>query len=312
MGWRDDIRRIPGLLWLSLRDFGHDNGYHWAAATAYYSLLSAFPLILATAALAAFFVDPQWVVDQAAEVMSVFVPAGTFEMREIVDGAVALRVRASLFSLLLMLWSGSRVFGAVTQALNIAFGVDESYGFVKRNLVQLGLALSAGLLLVTALASRLLLNLAWNRFSGLPPGGGANQLVLWIVPAVLLWLAFFVVYRYVPRCRVNHVSAVAGAALATALFLIARPLFLAYLARFSEYEAIYGFLTAIIVIVLWAWVMSLIVIYSGEVAAHVQAILIEGRSGAEVEAGHIARRPLRIQKLKDELRDLGDMAGPAK
>lgn len=56
---------------------------------------------------------------------------------------------------------------------------------------------------------------------------------------------------------------------------------------------IYGSLAVAVIIVFWAWIVGLILLFGGEIASHTHTILIEGRSVEEVEQGHLARSPLR-------------------
>ena len=49
----DRAARLGLVLWQAAKDLLVDNGPQWAAAVSYYALLSAFPLLLLAAALAA-------------------------------------------------------------------------------------------------------------------------------------------------------------------------------------------------------------------------------------------------------------------
>lgn len=52
------LGRLGRMLAQTGKDFGEDDGPQWAAAVAYYALLSLFPLLLAVDSIAAYFVDP--------------------------------------------------------------------------------------------------------------------------------------------------------------------------------------------------------------------------------------------------------------
>ena len=144
-------RRIGEMVWQSGRDLFNDNAPQWAAAVAYYSLLSTFPLLLAGASLLSFLVDPSWAVHQAVSVLGKLLPMGEHRIEEVVQNTIARRGTAGLVSTLVLLWSGTRIFGTLTQALNIAFDVDEVYGFWKRRLAELLMLLSVGVVFVLAL-----------------------------------------------------------------------------------------------------------------------------------------------------------------
>jgi membrane protein len=286
-------QKLPELAWWAAKDFMQDNGPQWAAAIAYYALLSTFPLLLAALSIASLFVDPQWVIDQASNVMKSFLPTGQDQIREVVRGAFQARGGISVLSVALLLWTGSRVFGVATQALNVAFDADESYGFLKRTLVQLAAAASLGLLFIVALSSRVVINLLWRI---LPLDGSLDRLrhiVTWSIPALLLLIALYLTYRVVPRRRVQVGAALAGAVLSTFLFMVARPLFLYYVQQLANYNLIYGSLAIVVILVLWTWLVANIFLFGGEVASLVKTVLLEGRSRSTVEERHRLRSPVR-------------------
>ncbi len=279
--------------WRVYRNFTHDNGFQWAAAIAYYTLLSVFPLVLLAVALAAYVVDVRWAVEQASQFLENVMPARTFQIRELVDGAVQLRAGATVASLLFLLFTGSQVFGVVTQALNVTYDVSNHYGFFRRLAMRLGQALVIGSLFVVGLASRFILDLLWDQLKVLPAEAEVlRQLVRWVLPVLLLFLAFFLTYRYVPRRDVSHRAAMVGAAAAVLLFVAARPIFLGYLQNFANYNVLYGSLAALIILVLWAWLVAIVLLLGGHVTAHVQKVLIEGQNAADVEERHELRSPV--------------------
>jgi membrane protein len=265
--------QIGRLLVRAVADLMDDNAFQGAAAIAYYSLLSTFPLLLAGVSLTAFFVDERWAIEQAIRLFGEFVPTGTDEIAAIVEEAVAARGTAGLLSFGALLWTGSRVFGAITHALNLVYGVPETYGLVKRTLIEIGMLLTLGVLFIVALIAPVVLDLLTRVLRVLPFGGGVvAQLIGAIVSPALVLLTFFLVYRFVPRGPKNHRAAFAGAVVATLLFVIARPIFLYYIEQFADYNVVYGSLAIIVILIFWAWIVALILLYGGEVAAQMQAL----------------------------------------
>ena len=292
--WGERLRRIWEVLVQSVKDLVTDSGPQWAAAVAYYSLLSAFPLLLAAVSLAAYFVDPNQAIDQATRLLGEFLPEGEEQIATIVREAVEASGQASLLSLAALLWTGSRVFGVLTRALNVAFDVDEHYSFFKRLLVEAVMMLTIGVIFVLALASGLLVDLLWRVLQVLPAGRGlAFELVQEAIRVALLLASFFLIYRFVPRGRRDSRAALVGAVVATLLFLAARPLFVGYVQQFGRHSVIYGPLAIAIILVLWAWLVALITLFGGELAGHVRTMLIEGQTPEEVERAHQERAPVR-------------------
>jgi membrane protein len=225
--------------------------------------------------------------------MGDFLPQGEEQIREIIEEAHAARAGAGLISFLLLMWTGSHVFAAMTTALNLAYDVEETYGFFKRLLIRFLMLGTIGVFFVLALSSQFLLSLSAAAFEHLPADMGWFFTALRIVaPMLLLLAAFFLIYRFVPRSRPDWRAALLGSAFATAAFLLARPLFTEYLRRFgTDFNVIYGSLGIGIILLFWAWIVAVILLLGGEISAHVNAIVCEGQSVQEVEEHHLARSP---------------------
>lgn len=290
------VDRLPKpiryLIW-AMRDFSKDNGPQWAAALAYYALLSIFPLTLAALSIASYFVDVGWVADQATTLAQQFVPTGQNELRGIIYGIYEARGAATVVSIALLLWSGSQVFGVATQALNIAFDADETYGFLRRILVQFAMAGTIGALLLVALVSRLIIDFAWAALGFGGPLTAVGAALQWLVPGILLVLALHLIYRWVPRCAVHAGPAWIGALVAAAAFLIARPVFGYYVSHFANYNLIYGSLAILIILVFWAWVTAQLFLFGGQLASLIEALEYRGKDREEVEESHEQRSPVR-------------------
>lgn len=287
-------RKIGYVLYAAGKDFFTDDGPQWAASIAYYSLLSIFPLLLAAASIASYLINPQTAIEQATELLGNLLPGGAGAVERIVRNAINSRASASILSTLALLWSGSRVFGTLTKALNVSYDVSESYGFLRRTMVELILLLTIGSLFMVAVASRTLFDLLWNQIPFLPSNEGFLFFLLRrAIPDILLLVTFYLIYRYVPRRRVNWKAALSGTLIALVLFIIARPLFLNYIFNFANFGVIYGSLAVAIIIILWAWIASGILLLGGEVVSHIQEMMIEGKPLEEVEKRHLERSPLK-------------------
>ena len=289
---RSTLQQTGKVLIQTFKHFSKDNGPQWAAAIAYYSLLSLFPLLLAAIAIAAHFVDQQWAIEQISQLIRGLVPSGTQFIREVIENIIETRGQVGIISILVLIWSGSRVFGVITRALNIAYHVSEPYNFFKRTLVELLMTFTIGILFVLALGSRLLITF----IEGIMPffifqGYSFYQFLSYAVPAVLLVLSLFLIYQYVPRRRVAWWAALAGALLFTSLFLVAQPLFTGYIQTFANYSMVYGPLAILVTLILWIWIAANLLLLGGELASHIQDILVEERSEKEVEKEHEERDP---------------------
>jgi membrane protein len=299
---RDWFKLIGLVVKQSTKDFFNDSGPHWAAALTYYALLSSIPLILAIVAITSFFVEEEWAIQQVGEVLGDFLPEGEDQVEEIVEEAMAAQGTVSLLSIGFLLWSGSRVFGVLARALNIFYDVEEFYSLLKRTLVELIMLLSIGVLVVLALFSRVIMDFLLPEFDFLPFDFiTLENLITNVVASLLIFISILLIYRYVPRRRVAWRAAVAGAAVTTILFSLGRPIFWYWVNTFAEYHQVYGSMAAVVVIVLWAYIVSLFLLIGGELTSHIQEMVIEGKPAEKVEERHLMRSP--FHKDEDETGD---------
>jgi membrane protein len=286
------LEQIAEVLFLSIKDFLKDNGPQWAAAIAYYSLLSIFPLLLAATAVAAYFVDSQWAIQQGSRLIGEFLPGSVQFIREIVQEIIEARGEVSFFSILILIWSGSRVFGVITRALNIAYHVSEPYSFLKRTFIEMMMTFTIGILFVLALGSRLLISFLEGLVRvPLLQQDSLFRVLGYAVPAVLLLISLFLTYQYVPRRRVEWWVALIGSVTFTALFLVVQPLFISYIETFANYSLVYGPLAVVITLIFWIWLVANLLLLCGEIVSHIQDMLVEERSESEVEEEHEQRDP---------------------
>ncbi|CAN5302570.1 N/A [soil metagenome] len=293
-------RRLAGCFPMAGRDFLVDNGFHWAGAMAFYSLLSALPLLVLVVSLLGNFADRDWAAQQITERLRDFLPHGEEEVREIVVQALDRGGGTGMVNILILAWSGSYVFAALTTALNLAFDVDETYGFLKRTLLRFAMLGTVGLLFALALFSRPVISVLWQTVEKMPAWQEAARTVLAAgLPAVLMIVSLFLIYRLVPRTRPAWSVALAGAVFATLLFVLSRVLFISYLgATMEDFNILYGPLTLGVVLLFWAWVVAIIVLLGGELTAVLHSVLIKGMTFDEVLEHHLDRSPTERQRGK--------------
>lgn len=282
----------------SVKDLITDDAPQWAAAIAFHGVLSLFPLLIVAVSIAAYFVSQETAAQELTELVTEFVPRSQDVVKETVQSAYEIRGPAGLLSFLALLWSGSRIFGVLARALNVAWDVDDPYTLRQRLLAEVLMLLTLGLLFIVAVSAGFWIQFLWRVVRG--PVGEQDWLYRMVkvaIPPLLLLASFYLLYRFVPRRRPTWPSALVGAGTAVLLFLAARPLFLHYLDSFSRFSVVYGSLAVAMVLLVWAYFLALIVLLGGEIASHTEMIVVEGKSAREVERRHRERSP----KEKDRL-----------
>ena len=274
------VRLVGNALVQAVRDTFADNATQWAAAIAYYSFLSLFPLLLAAVSLSAYFVNPDWAVGKAIVLLRELVPEGDDAVQRIIHDAVhAAHPYAGIVSLLVLLVLGSRAFGALSRALNIAYEGVQTGSMVARIAIEVGMMAAVGVLFLGTLFSHYLLLFLWTAVRLFPGDPGPSfAVIVQLIRAVLLLTAFFLIYRFVPRRRLHWKSIAVGAIVATVLFIAARPLFYGYVENLANYNLMYGGIAIAVVLLAWGWVAAFITILGGEMASHFQTMVLEGKT----------------------------------
>lgn len=101
-----------------------------------------------------------------------------------------------------------------------------------------------------------------------------TQLLFWIMPYILTFLAFTLLNWILPSCKVPLYAAAVGGLVTSVLFELAKMTFGFYLAYFSTYQILYGALAIFPIFLVWLYI-SWIVILIGALISHTVATFNE-------------------------------------
>ncbi|MGQ7792412.1 YihY/virulence factor BrkB family protein [Faunimonas sp. B44] len=267
-GWKDIIWRVKD-------EIVSDRVSIIAAGTTFYLLLALFPALAAFVSIYGFVADPVTIADHVAFLGGVL-PSGGVELIESQLERLASQDTSALsfgfvFGLLLALWSANNGIKTLFEAMNIAYDETEKRGFIKLNLITLGITLGAifvGILFITAVgivpAAIALLGL-----------GGMTEILIsvlrWPVLFLVAAFAIAVLYRFGPsRERAEWRWVTWGSGLATVVWIVASILFSWYLSNFADYGATYGSLGAVIGFMMWTWISCFILIAGAELNSEME------------------------------------------
>ena len=268
------IRQAGRIAWRAFNRFLDHNGPDRAAAVAYYTLLSLLPLSIFLISLGVLIVGSF----EAAYSGTLIIISGVVvhmddPARDALRTFVERALRFQWPALLLLAWTSRRVFGSLFSALERVFGVP-GRGFASGNLLALGMVLLAGVGLLITMSFTMVLATSEGlvlRFAGARGADAVQALVgvfvSQVVPVLVTFTFFFLIYRVVPRRVVTSWHAAQGAALATILWELAKGGFAYYLRNLARYAGVYGTLEGVIVLAIWLELSVSIVLYCGEIVA---------------------------------------------
>lgn len=292
-------RNVVPLLRATGKEIGADRIPIFAAQMAYNFFFSIFPLALFMAAVLGLVASREQVTGWMNELSAALPPdvASLFmkTLRAILDADGSAGVLS--FGLLTALWSGSAIIGAFMTALNAAYDVEETRPWWKRQLIRVSMLVVSALVLVASTV--ILVNgEAVVRWLGDTLGlGGATRTIWTIVQFPLaiaavvgvLWLQYYVL----PNCRhQNRKYVLVGALVATVLWIAATLLFRVYVQNFGAMNPAYGAIGAIMVLLTWMYLSSLVLLAAGELNSelhHGTARVGAGEQARAAGAKHAAR-----------------------
>lgn len=266
--WRD-------IFWRVVEEIGRDRVMIVAGGVTFYAILSLFPLIAAFVALYGLFADRSDVAG-LIEGMRGAVPQELLGLvEEQLDRLLSVEAGTltltSLIALAIAFWSANGGIKGLIEAMNIAYDEREERSFVVLNLTAMSMTLG-GMALVAVLIA---LSAVLPALVALFPGGGLRDTLLlwgrWPVMAGLLILALAVLYRFGPHRRSAKWRWITPGAAVAALGMIAvSAAFSFYTANFAAYGETYGSLGAVVAVMMWFWLTSIVVIVGAEINAELE------------------------------------------
>lgn len=268
-----EIARLSGeSLWRGFIGFYHSDDLTYAASIAYYSLLSLFPLtMLAVAILGRATADEK---SRSAVLDFVFqyFPSQFDFITTQLDSLRAHSVTFGVFGTLALIWGALGVFGAVTTAVNYAWGVEETRSYWSHKLFTFVMMLVAGALLLAALllvSATQVVGATW--FAGVLrhfPGLLVLRSFAIRHAATLLFIVVVgLVFYFVPNAKVRFRDVWIGAFITGLLWKAALAGFSWYMSDMSRFTRVNGSIAAVVVFLVWVYLQAVILLYGVEFTA---------------------------------------------
>lgn len=267
--WRD-------ILWRTWSETTSDNVGLIAAGVAFYSFLAFVPLLAAVVLSYGLFADPATVVGHLHLLFDLLpTDAALLIGEQLVSITQMASEKAGLglvAALALAVYGGMNGAGAIITALNIAYDEEETRSLVKTT----ALAMVITLALVAVGIAAILAIAALTFLEELLPGAPAFVLtglrvVFWLFAAIVANLIVSAIYRYAPdRRRARWVWLTPGSLLATTGWLAMTFGFGLYVANFANYNATYGALSAVVVLMMWLFLSAYILVTGAEFNAEIE------------------------------------------
>ena len=273
--WLNTMKSLIQLPWKKLaldlnEQIGKDNVFNGAATLGFYLTLAIFPALIFLLSMLPYLPIPR--LDQAImDLLSQALPPEAAGMLEDTVQRIATKRQGGLLSLgfLGTLWAASMGMYAVMQQLNITYNVKEARPFIKARSIALLLTLLFGGLAIGVFALIVMGGIVQDWLAEFV---GRHQVLLtffallrWVIIVGALLLGFDLIYYLAPNVQRKYRWITAGAVFGVTVMLLASLGFRFYIMHFADYEATYGALGGMIVLMLWLYVAGLVFLVGSEI-----------------------------------------------
>ena len=266
-GWKAIIWRVKNRI-------SEDNLSIVAAGVSFYTFLSIFPALAALVSIYALVTDPAKLQEHIIRVQ-VVLPA---EAAQLVNQQLQRLIESGrelgwslVVGLFIALWSAAKGMSALITALTVAYDEKETRGFLRLNALALLLTLAGILFLVVFLFLIIGIPVVLHALNLGDTAAVLINFLRWPLLAIGGIFALGVLYRYAPnRATPNWQWITWGAVTATALWLIGCVLFSYYVTNFGTYNAVYGSLGVVVILMMWLLLSIYCILLGAEINAEIE------------------------------------------
>lgn len=268
-----DVAKLTGAsAWRGFLRFYAGDNLTYAASIAYYALLSLFPLfLLAFTLLGRVTLD---VDNRNAVLLFVlrYFPTQFDFITTQIDGFRADGLTFGVAGTIALVWGALGVFGAISTAVNYAWGVEKQRSFWKHKLFSFLMLLVAGMILLVAVllvSASQVVGASWfagvlARFPGLLFLRGFT---IRYATTLLFIVVVGFVYYYVPNAKVRFRDVWIGAGVTGLLWKGALEAFSWYVRDMDRFTRVNGSITVALVFLAWVYTQAVILLYGVEFTA---------------------------------------------
>jgi len=252
--------------------FGRTRTPEAAAGMSFFGLFSLFPLLLVMVSMGSYILNRPQAQEQVLDLLMEAFPFSVDIVEENIQKVLKARGSVQIYGLIGLTWSASGAFTVLTRNINNAWPNADRHNFIKMRLMAFTMLAGVAVVMVVLLAANITVRLLPQNLGGI---AGIilslryfSRVVVWMLAFIaLLWL-----YRWIPNTEVQWSEAAWGAILASSGAVLATTVFSWYLGSgsgLSNYNLIYGSLGAIVALMMWIYLVSIIVLFGAHISSSI-------------------------------------------
>ncbi|WP_248802590.1 YihY/virulence factor BrkB family protein [Pseudomonas sp. MWU13-2100] len=282
-----ELRDLPlhRVMMRTVTEFVADEMSTYASALAYQMLFSLFPFLLFLIALIGFLHLPDFFTWLRMQSELVLPPQALDQVNPVIDQLQQSKGGLLSVGIVIALWTASAGVRLMMSAMNAAYDVVEGRPIWKRFPLSIFYTVGIAVMLLAAAA---LMVLGPQVMSWLAGQIGMQEYVVtlwtwlrWPVVVLLLMFAVALMYYVMPDVKQKFRFITPGSVLAVVVWIVASLGFGYYVKTFADYNAMYGSIGAIIVLLLYFYISAAVLLLGAEMNAVIEHLSSEGKNPGE-------------------------------
>ncbi|QOL25403.1 YihY/virulence factor BrkB family protein [Thalassotalea sp. LPB0316] len=265
--WLGQLPFIGVLITAAKKD-EKEHGKDMAASVAFFTFLSLFPLILGVLSIGGYVLKSNDMAMRVNQFIVGLIPVSSSVVTKIIDSLVQIRGTTGVSSILVLIWSGRKMVGALSRAINLSLGMKANGATFLSTLRDFALTIVATVLITIIIALSPVFELLANSqsiFLGKQASAVLSIFSHNLSSLVLTFVLVSMVYRLIPHRTLGFRSLLPGILTATFLIEVGKAFFVWYVDRASNYSAVYGSLSSIVVLMIWLYFSSYSVLFGVQI-----------------------------------------------
>jgi len=245
-----------------------------ASSLAFNFFLAFFPSIIVLFTLIPYIpiVDLQ---ETLMELISTILPPHTNEIAFSTIYDIINNPRSGLLSIgfVLTIFFATNGVNSLIEAFNSSYHINESRSIVQQRLLSLGITfLLSCILMITILLimfSKTVVN--YLIATEIIENKSIEYILFgkWMVIIIMLFIGISIIYHFGPTIKKKFKLFTPGSIISTCLIIVTSSLFNYYISNFAEYNKVYGSIGTLIIILLWMYINSIILLIGFELNASI-------------------------------------------
>ena len=245
-----------------------------ASSLAFNFFLAFFPSIIVFFTLIPY-ISIEGLQETLMDLLSVVLPPSTNKITFATLDDIINNPRGGLLSIgfMLTLYFSTNGINSLIEAFNASFHIRESRPLIQQRILSLGLTLLLSIMLIIAISSIIFGKLTVNYLTEYELiSDNAGELILygkWFIMLLMLFFGISTLFHLGPALKSKWKLFTPGSIFATIFIIITSIGFNYYINHFSQYNKVYGSIGTLMIILIWMYFNSIILLTGFELNASI-------------------------------------------